>query len=100
MEIVITAPHIHITDAQAISLEEVMKRKAMRRRRVAKRMLKKWPLFAVEEMQPEFPGYTQDEFITDVTRKTRKGKSFRRPKAKAFDWPPYGKRYPNFSMSV
>jgi len=41
MEIVITAPHIHITDAQAISLEEVMKRKAMRRRRVAKRMLKK-----------------------------------------------------------
>ena len=96
MEIVITAPHIHITDAQAISLEEVMKRKAMRRRRVAKRMLKKWPLFAVEEMQPEFPGYTQDEFIADVTRKTRKGKSFRRPKAKAFDWRTIRKEIPEF----
>ena len=72
--IVFTRP---AADAQAISIEEVMKRKVRRRRRVAKRMLKRCPLFAVEEMQKEFPGYTYDEFVADVTRKTRKGKTFR-----------------------
>lgn len=83
-------------DHQAISLEQVIKRKVMRRRRVAKRMLTRIPLFAVEEMQAEFPGYTQDEFISDVTRKTRKGKSFRRPKPKAFDWQLIRKEIPDF----
>lgn len=83
-------------DADAISIEKAMQRKVQRRRRVAKRMLKRWPLFAVEEMQAEFPGYTQDEFIADVTRKTRKGKSFRRPKTKAFDWSTIRKEIPDF----
>jgi hypothetical protein len=68
-------PHL-----QAITIEEAQKRKVQRRRRVAKRMVQRCPLFAVEEMQEEFPGYTYDEFIADVTRKTRKGKSFRKSK--------------------
>lgn len=60
--------------------------------------MKAVPLFAVEEMQGEFPGYTLDEFIADVTRKTRKGKSFRRPKPKAFDWREIRKEIPDFFM--
>lgn len=91
-ELVYTRP----ADAQAITIEEVMKRKIRRRRRVAKRMLKRFPLFAVEEMQAEFPGYTYDEFVADVTRKTKKGKSFRRPKTKAFDWAQIRKEIPEF----
>lgn len=92
LELVYTRP----ADAQAITIEEVIKRKVQRRRRVAKRMLKRWPLFAVEEMQAEFPGYTYDEFVADVTRKTRKGKSFRRPKRRRFDWVTIRKEIPDF----
>ena len=82
--------------ADAITIEEVMRRKVQRRRRVAKRMLKRWPLFAVEEMQKEFPGYTYDEFVADVTRKTRKGKSIRHPKPRKFDWRTIRKEIPEF----
>lgn len=78
--------HRQLHTADAISIEEYQKRRVQRRRRVAKRKLAQVPLFAVEEMQGEFPGYTYEEFIADVTRKTRKGKSFRRPKPRKFDW--------------
>lgn len=63
-----------------ISLEVAMKRRIQRRRRVAKRLAKRAPLFAVEEMQREFPGYNLELFEADISRKTKKGKSFRRPK--------------------
>ncbi|RTL03623.1 hypothetical protein EKK58_12575 [Candidatus Dependentiae bacterium] len=86
-QILITEPIFKRQDTQAISIERANMLREMRRRRVAKRKLKKVPLFAVEEMQTEFPGYTYDDFVADVTRKSRKGKSFRRPKKKAFDWP-------------
>lgn len=92
----ITAQRDQPTDHQAISLEEVIRRKIQRRRRVAKRMLKRFPLFAVQEMQQEFPGYQYDEWVADVTRKTRKGKSFRRPKKKGFDWKQIRKEIPEF----
>lgn len=92
----ITAQRDQPTDHQAISLEEVIRRKIQRRRRVAKRMLKRFPLFAVEEMQQEFPGYQYDEWVADVTRKTRKGKSFRRPKKKGFDWKTIREHIPDF----
>jgi hypothetical protein len=92
----ITFLNILREDHQAISIEQVIKRKVMRRRRVAKRMLKRSPLFAVQEMQAEFPGYTYDQFIEDVTRKTRKGKSFRRPKPKGFDWKMIREHIPEF----
>lgn len=92
----ITFNRIQPEDHQAISIEQVIKRKVMRRRRVAKRMLKRIPLFAVEEMQAEFPGYTYDEWESDVTRKTRKGKSFRRPKPKGFDWKMIREKIPEF----
>ena len=88
--------HTRTAAADAITIEEAMRRKVQRRRRVAKRMLKKWPLFAVEEMQAEFPGYTMDEFVADVTRKSRKGKSFRRPKPRKFDWRTIRKEIPEF----
>lgn len=96
MEIVITAPYTRITDTQSITLEQVIKRRIQRRRRVAKRMLKRWPLFAVQEMQSEFPGYTQEEFIEDVTRKGRMSKTFRRPKPRKFDWRTIRKEIPEF----
>lgn len=80
----------------ALTIEQYLKRRTQRRRRVAKRKLKVVPLFAVEEMQGEFPGYTLDEFIFDVTRKTRKGKSFRRQKQRGFDWNRLQKEMPEF----
>lgn len=83
---VIEVLHQQQEQARAITFEEYHKRRIQRRRRVAKRMLKAIPLFAVEMMQSEFPGYTYDEFVADVTRKTRKGKSLRKPKRKSFDW--------------
>lgn len=86
-QILITEPIFKRQDTQAITIERANMLRQLRRRRVAKRKLKTVPLFAVEEMQTEFPGYTYDDFVADVTRKTRKGKSFRRPKKKAFDWP-------------
>lgn len=94
MKIEITNTRPELQDA--ISVEQFIKRKERRRRRVAKRKLKAVPLFAVEEMQGEFPGYTLDEFISDVTRKTRKGKSFRRPKKRGFDWKTLQKEMPEF----
>ncbi len=83
-------------DYQQITIEEVIKRRVMRRRRVAKRMAKRFPLMAVEFMQDEFPGYTYEEFVADVTRKTRKGQSFRRPKKKGFCWHTIRKEIPDF----
>ena len=84
------------TDHQVTNIEHVIKRRAMRRRRVAKRMAVRFPLMAVEFMQEEFPGYTYDQWLADVTRKTRKGKSFRRPKKKSFDWAMIQKEIPEF----
>lgn len=83
-------------DTQAISIEQYQKRRIQRRRRVAKRLLKRFPLFAVEMMQNEFPGYTYEEFISDVTRKTKKGKKWRKPKTFRFDWGMLKERIPEF----
>lgn len=96
IQIILTTPIQRQHDHQAITIEQYQKRKVQRRRRVAKRKLAQVPLFAVEEMQAEFPGYTQEEFIADVTRKTRKGKSFRRPKPRKFDWKTIQKEIPDF----
>lgn len=79
--ITLTIDEQRLHDQEAISIEQFLRRRVQRRRRVAKRLAKRFPLFAVEMMQNEFPGYTYDEFVADVTRKTRKGKSFRRPKS-------------------
>jgi hypothetical protein len=70
-----------LINKNCITIEQFQKKRTQRRRRVAKRQLKRFPLFAVEFMQSEFPNYDWDTFISDVTRKTRKGKSFRRPKS-------------------
>jgi hypothetical protein len=83
-------------DQQAITIEQYHKRRALRRRRVAKRLVQRVPLFAVEEMQTEFPGYTYADFEADILRKTRKGKSFRRPKPKGFDWKQISQEIPDF----
>ncbi len=88
--------HTRQVDHQAISLEHVIKRRLARRRRVAKRMALRFPLMAVEFMQDEFPGYTYDDFLADIGRKTRKGKSFRRPKQKRFDWALIRREIPEF----
>ena len=95
-QIIITEQYGQRADTNAISIERANMLRAMRRRRVAKRMYKRFPLFAVEEMQAEFPGYDYNEFVADITRKTRKGKSFRRPKQKAFDWATIQREIPDF----
>lgn len=81
MEIVIQQPFIAPRLVRTTTIEQYQKRREQRRRRVAKRMLKRFPLFAVEFMQNEFPTYDLDTWIADVTRKTRKGTSFRRIKS-------------------
>ena len=73
-----------------------MKRRLARRRRVAKRMAARCPLLAVEFMQDEFPGYTYEDWEADVSRKTRKGKSMRHPKQRAFDWKWIQREIPEF----
>jgi len=95
-QIIITEPYGRRADTEAITIERAIMLRAMRRRRVAKRMYKRLPLFAVEEMQGEFPGYDWDGYVEDITRKTRKGKSFRRPKQRAFDWKQLYKEVPEF----
>jgi len=95
-QIIITEPYSRKPDTEVISIERANTLRAMRRRRVAKRMYKRWPLFAVEEMQGEFPDYDWDGYVADITRKTRKGKSFRRPKQRAFDWKQLYRKVPGF----
>lgn len=95
-QIIITEQYGRRADTEAITIERAIMLRAMRRRRVAKRMYKRVPLFAVEEMQGEFPDYDWDGYVADITRKTRKGKSFRRPKPKAFDWKYLYKEVPVF----
>lgn len=82
--------------AKVITLEQYQKIKERRRRRVAKRLVKVMPLFVVEEMQKEFPGYKYDQFVDDVTRKTRKSKSLRKPKRKSFNWGYLKREIPDF----
>lgn len=94
--LIITSDRRQPEDTEAISLEKIISRRLARRRRVAKRMAKRCPLMAVEFMQDEFPGYTYDEFEADVLRKTRKGKSFRSPKLKGFDWKMIRAQIPDF----
>ena len=95
-EITIVHHYTRQEDHQQISLEKLMARRLARRRRVAKRMAKLYPLLAVEFMQDEFPGYSYEEWEADVTRKTRKGKSIRHPKQLAFDWKWIRKEIPDF----
>jgi hypothetical protein len=90
-------------DHQAIGIDQFWKRKVQRRRRVAKRMLKRAPLFAVEFMQEEFPEITQEQFIADVTRKTRKRKSQRKnkktPMVRQGRWPLYRKAMADYQVT-
>lgn len=68
-EIIYVIPAENRTDV--ISFEQVRKRRQQRRRRVSKRMIKRFPLFAAEFMRDEFPSITPQDIIDDVTRKTR-----------------------------
>jgi hypothetical protein len=67
-------------DHQIISIEQYYRKIERRRKRVAKRMYKKTPMFAIEFMQKEFPGYTIEQFEEDIAPgkykpKKKKGKS-------------------------
>lgn len=75
MQIEYIAPRL--IEEDVISLEQIIKRRTQRRRRVAMRMYKRFPLFATEFMQDEFPGYDYDTYVEDVTRKRRPGKKIR-----------------------
>lgn len=63
-----------------ITWEKYQNIRKRRRRRVAKRMEKRFPLFAVEFMKEEFSDYDFEQFVEDIKRpkrkiKKRKGKS-------------------------
>jgi hypothetical protein len=75
------APTVTTRDHEAISFHEILRRRIQRRRRVAKRLSKRFPLFAVEMMQDEFPGYTYEEYLLDIMPSKRKYKSIRHPKS-------------------
>jgi hypothetical protein len=79
--IINTPATVYQDQPHTISLIKVIKRNKARRRRVAKRLAKRCPLFAVAEMQTEFPGYTQDQFIADIQPSKYKSKSKRKPKS-------------------
>jgi len=77
--IVISAPYTErITDV--IDLNQIEKRRKSRRKRVSRRMARKYPLFALEFMKEEFPNIDYDTWEQDVvtkkpSRAKRKGKS-------------------------
>lgn len=98
MKIVIESLAHKTNEANEITIEQYQKRRVQRRRRVAKRKLRDVPLFAVEEMQSEFPGYTYDQFVSDVTRKKVKQKSFRRQREMGFNWIDIQREIPDFVM--
>lgn len=78
-------------DTQAISLEQAARRRTRRKKRVAARMHKKYPLFAAQFMQDEFPEVTAAEVVEIMAnRKSRKSK-----RAKKSGLAKYG-RYPLF----
>lgn len=94
--------HVKPIDHQTISIDQILAKRVQRRRRVAKRMVKRFPLFAVEFMQEEFPRYDHETFVADVTRKTRKGKSFRRSKSPLIRqgrYPLYEKALSNYRLT-
>lgn len=78
-EIVIESTYSYQADRRDISLEKWLKKREQRRKRVAKRMALRFPLFAVEFTREEFPQYTQEQFQSDIEgkklQKKRKGKS-------------------------
>jgi hypothetical protein len=79
IQTVIEAPIIIRQAKNTISLAEYQKKRQQRRRRVAKRQAKRFPLFAVEFMKDEFPNYDYETFVDDVrsgkAKKKKKGKS-------------------------
>jgi len=62
---------------QTISYEQYQKNRERRRKRVADRMVKRFPLFAVEFMSDEFPEYDYETFVQDVSTKRKKSKSYK-----------------------
>jgi hypothetical protein len=64
---------------EAISFEKYEKLRVQRRKRVSKRMIKRFPLFAKEFMSAEFPEVTE-EMIWEESKPGRKRKSFRKKK--------------------
>ncbi len=77
--IVIETTYTHQVDREAISLEQWRIKRERRRKRVARRMAQRFPLFAVEFTREEFKNYTQEQFEQDMDGarlpKKRKGKS-------------------------
>lgn len=79
--IILVEPYKEPLQEGIISLDKIIQRKVQRRRRVAKRMLKRFPLFAAEFMQDEFPDYHADMLFEDAKRRTKKRKSMRKKKS-------------------
>jgi hypothetical protein len=71
-------------DFKMVDLVHWLKYQDRNRRKRAKWLYQKFPMFAVAMMQEKYPGYTYTELMADITRPTKKGKSFRRKKTPMF----------------
>jgi len=78
-EIVIQTTYEVQEDRETITLEQYRKKRVKRRKRVARRLAKRFPLFAVEFAREEFPNYDYQQFEKDLEGarlgKKKKGKS-------------------------
>lgn len=83
-----------------IALDEVIRRRQIRRKRVAARVFKKYPLFAEQFMAGEFPDITQEE-IVELIQSRKPSKSVRSKKsglAKYGRYPLYLKHIQNYHL--
>lgn len=65
-EIIIERLHTAPEDKEVISLEQWKVKRERRRKRVARRMARRFPLFAVQFTKEEFKDYTEDQFLKDI----------------------------------
>lgn len=68
-KIVIESVYARQADRDAVSLEQWLVKRERRRKRVAKRMAKRFPLFAVQIMKEEFKDYNYEQFEADLAGK-------------------------------
>lgn len=78
--IIVTTPYTAPAATQVISWAQAQKMSLARRRRVAKRLFKKQPLFAVALMQQEFPGYTHQMLEEDIKPRSKSKKREKKKK--------------------
>lgn len=97
-EFTITYQYQQVYDYQCVSLERWLKNQTIQRKNMARRLNRKYPLFAIEMMREKYPDYNEEQFKED-TRIKKKGKSMRKVKSplkRQGRWPLFEKAMLNF----